>query len=94
MTDVTTAVGLGHRRGTSKCLVEMEAQDMTTPGLSLAAPPNRGRLLNAAEVADLIGGVSDAWVRRNVPHKVELGHSTVRWFKDDVLSWLESRRGQ
>ncbi|UCG88820.1 MAG: hypothetical protein JSW71_09910 [Gemmatimonadota bacterium] len=60
----------------------------------VAPPPDRGRLLNAAEVADLIGGVSAAWVRRNVPYKVPLGHSTVRWFKDDVLSWLESRRGQ
>ena len=62
--------------------------------LSVAPPPDHGRLLTPAEVAELIGGVSDAWVRRNVPHKVELGHSTVRWFKDDVLSWLESRRGQ
>ena len=60
----------------------------------VASPPDHGRLLTPAEVADLIGGVSAAWVRRNVPHKVELGHSTVRWFKDDVLSWLESRRGQ
>ena len=60
----------------------------------VAPPPDRGRLLTPAEVAELIGGVSPAWVRRNVPYKVPLGHSTVRWFEDDVLSWLESRRDQ
>jgi predicted DNA-binding transcriptional regulator AlpA len=39
-----------------------------------------------------IGNVSPAWVRRNVPHKVTLGHSTVRWFEADVVAWLEMRR--
>ena len=60
----------------------------------VAPPTDRGQLLTSVEVADLIGGVSDSWVRRNMPHKVELGHSTVRWFKNDVLAWLESRRDQ
>ena len=36
--------------------------------------------------------VSAAWVRRHVPHKLELGHSTVRWFEADVRAWLEARR--
>lgn len=57
-----------------------------------APPPNRGRLLAAAQVAELIGGVSPAWVRRTVPAKVCMGHSTVRWFESDVLAWLEGRR--
>jgi hypothetical protein len=56
------------------------------------APPDRGDLLDAAGVAALIPGVSAAWVRRHVPHKVTLGHSTVRWFEGDVRAWLESRR--
>ncbi len=60
----------------------------------VAPPTDRGRLLTPAEVASLIGGRSDSWVRRNVPHKLKLGHSTVRWYEDDVLSWLESRRDQ
>ncbi|MGQ0701983.1 MAG: helix-turn-helix transcriptional regulator [Gemmatimonadales bacterium] len=59
----------------------------------LAPPLDRGRLLTPAQVAELIGEVSEAWVRRNVPHKVTLGHSTVRWYEADVRAWLESRRG-
>jgi len=60
---------------------------------SIEPPPNRGRLLTPAQVAALIGGrVSAAWVRRTVPHKVQLGHSTVRWYEADVLAWLETRR--
>ena len=56
-------------------------------------PPDRGRLLTPKEVAELVGGsCSEAWVRRNVPHKITLGHSTVRWYESDVLSWLEERR--
>jgi predicted DNA-binding transcriptional regulator AlpA len=58
----------------------------------LAPPPDRGRLLKPADVSQLIGGVSEAWVRRNVPHKVTLGHSTCRWYEHDVRAWLESQR--
>ncbi len=57
-----------------------------------AAPPDRGPLLTPAQVAVLIGGVSPAWVRRCVPHKVDLGQRTKRWHRDDVLAWLEVRR--
>jgi len=64
------------------------------PGGPLETPPDRGRLLTAAQVAaDLLGGtVSPAWVRRHVPAKLVLGHSTVRWFETDVRAWLEARR--
>ena len=56
-------------------------------------PPDRGRMLTAQQVADRIGGgVSESWVRQNVPHKLILGHRTVRWFEGDVLGWLELRR--
>lgn len=44
------------------------------------------------DVAAMIGGVSPAWVRRNVPHKLALGHSTCRWYENDVRAYLESRR--
>ena len=57
-----------------------------------APPPDRGRLLSPADVVQLIGGVSTAWVRRHVPHKLALGHSTVRWYERDVRAWLEERR--
>jgi predicted DNA-binding transcriptional regulator AlpA len=58
-------------------------------------PPDRGRLLTGEEVASLIGGnVSTSWVRRTVPHKLTLGHSTVRWYERDVREWLEQRRGE
>ena len=55
-------------------------------------PPDRGRLLTAKEVADMIGGISPSWVRRHVPHAVPLGHSTVRWYELDVRAWLEANR--
>ena len=63
-------------------------------GGPVETPTNRGRLLNAAQVAtELLGGtVSSAWVRRHVPAKLVLGHSTVRWFETDVRAWLEARR--
>ena len=53
-------------------------------------PTHRGRLLTAAQVADLLfsGTVSTAWIRRNVPHKLVLGHSTVRWYEFDVQTWI------
>ena len=57
-------------------------------------PADRGRLLTAAQVAAELfnGSVSTAWVRRNVPHKVVLGHSTVRWYAGDVQAWINALR--
>ena len=57
-------------------------------------PADRGRLLTAAQVAAeaFNGTVSAAWVRRNVPHKVVLGHSTVRWYAGDVQAWINTLR--
>ena len=47
--------------------------------------------MTATEVAELCG-VSPEWVKRNMPHKVTLGHSTVRWYEYDVLEWLAVNR--
>lgn len=58
----------------------------------LPPPPDRGPLLTAQQVAKIVGGVSTAWVKRTVPVKVRLGHSTVRWYESDVRAWLESQR--
>ena len=57
-------------------------------------PIHRGRLLTATQLAaELFAGtVSTAWVRRHVPHKIVLGHSTVRWYESDVQAWIETRR--
>jgi predicted DNA-binding transcriptional regulator AlpA len=63
------------------------------PSGPLEPPPNRGRLLTPVQVAELVGGVSAAWVRRNVPNKVTLGHSTIRYYEMDVWVWIASRRG-
>ncbi|MFC1639214.1 helix-turn-helix transcriptional regulator [Gemmatimonadota bacterium] len=54
-------------------------------------PPDRGRLLTAKEVAEMVGR-SEAWVRRNMPYKIRLGHSTVRWYEHDVLRHVEGCR--
>lgn len=58
------------------------------------APQERGRLLTAREVAKekFRGAVSPAWVRRNAPIKVPMGHSTVLFFESDIDDWIESRR--
>jgi len=57
-------------------------------------PPDRGRLLTAAQVAAELFSrtVSPAWVRRHVSYKIVLGHSTVRWYAADVRAWIEARR--
>jgi predicted DNA-binding transcriptional regulator AlpA len=71
------------------------ADDRVTPRpavLRAVAPPaDRGPLLSPAQVAELIGGVSPAWVRRTVPGKLKLGQRTMRWYRDDVLGWIAAR---
>ena len=66
---------------------------MRRTALALAPPPDRGPLLSPEQVAELIGGVSAAWVRRVVPGKLRLGQRTCRWYERDVRTWLETRRG-
>lgn len=58
------------------------------------APIDRGPMLDAETIASrfFTNAVSPKWVRRNVPHKVTLGHSTVRWYEADVVAFVESRR--
>jgi len=60
----------------------------------LPAPPDRGRLLTASQVAaELLGGtVTPSWVLQHIPGKLTLGHRTIRWYEQDVRGWLESRR--
>lgn len=66
---------------------------MKRRALRLPEPPvDRGPVMTPEVVAALIGEVSPAWVRRNVPNKLRLGQRTVRWYRNDVLRWLESRR--
>lgn len=57
-------------------------------------PPPRGPLMSSDAVAtELFGGIVSAkWVRSNVPNKVKLGHSTVGFYRDDVLAFIESRK--
>ncbi len=54
-------------------------------------PPDRGPLLTPQQVAEMVS-MNASWCRRHVPHKVTLGHSTVRWYEQDVRAWLESLR--
>jgi predicted DNA-binding transcriptional regulator AlpA len=48
-------------------------------------------LLNAEQVAEMIGNVTAEWVRRTVPGKRVLGHSTVRWRPGEVLDWIDNQ---
>lgn len=64
----------------------------------VAVPPaDRGRLLNAAEVAALLfaGKVSKKWVFANVPHY--LRHRVGRlvlYYEGEVRVWMETLREQ
>jgi predicted DNA-binding transcriptional regulator AlpA len=58
---------------------------------ALAPPADRGPLLSPGQVAEMIGGVSEAWVRRTVPGKLKLGQRTMRWYRDDVLGWIAAQ---
>lgn len=59
-----------------------------------APSPDRGRLMTAQEIALEIfcGRTSPEWVRRTLPQKIRLGHSTVRWWESDVIEYIESRK--
>lgn len=53
--------------------------------------PDRGRLIDAAAIQQLIGGAhppSLIWIYANVPKKRKLSHRCVRWFEEDVKAWL------
>lgn len=67
---------------------------LTKDALNLPAP--RGPLLSPEVIAkdpELFNGrVSPKWVRANCPNKVKLGHSTVAFYRDDVLAFIASRR--
>lgn len=59
--------------------------------------PKRGRLVDASQIVDMIEGdppVSEEWVCRNVPGKIDLGHRTKRWYEDEVWHWIASRRDE
>lgn len=60
----------------------------------LIAPPDRGRLLTADEIATelLRGAVTPGWVRQHVGFKVRLGHRTVLWYEADVRAWMDQQR--
>lgn len=65
------------------------------PGeLRLSPPPNRGRLLSAAQVAELFPGrVTERWVRDHVSCSIQVGRKRM-WFEEDVWSFLRSLRDQ
>lgn len=64
------------------------------PKVPSSIPKPRGPLMSAVDVARecFDGKVSPKWVKEHVPHKVRLGHSTVLWYRDDVLAFIESQR--
>lgn len=63
---------------------------------SEAVPLPRGPFMRAKKIAadpELFNNeVSPAWVLRNVPNRVKLGHSTVGWYRQDVEAWIASRK--
>jgi len=58
----------------------------------LVPPPDRGPLLTPTQVAELVGGVSERWVLRNIQPRVKLGQRTVRFYRHDVEVWIAQRR--
>ena len=67
---------------------------ITKPTEAVEPPPDRGRLMDAREVAgQLFGGhVKAEWVRRHVPGKMTTGHRTVFWWEYEVISWIDSNK--
>ena len=72
-------------------MAQAESSRRTLQLIDVSPSLHRGRLLTANEVAELIYR-SPEWVRRNVPFKITLGHSTVRWYEADILDWIDSQR--
>ncbi len=70
----------------------MTARRSALPFPPPTPPVDRGPLLTPEQVAELVGRVSPAWVRRIVPGKLHLGQRTVRWYRDDVLRWIASHQ--
>ena len=66
---------------------------LSFPG-SATPPPDRGRLLDAATVAELCFGglVQPRWVMEHVTCKVRIGHRTVFFYENDVRAWIDSHR--
>lgn len=57
-------------------------------------PPNRGRLMDAFEVAAQLfhGKVEPRWVLEHCPLKVRFGHRTVFFYENDVRAWIDEHR--
>lgn len=65
-------------------------------------PAPRGPLLSAKQIAEEFFGYregvenddarSPKWVLLNIPNKVDLGHSTKRWYRSDVEAFIASKR--
>lgn len=64
---------------------------------TLPIPRPRGRLLFTDEVRrEFFHDRKSAWwVRRNVApnQKIRLGHSTVAWYEEDIVAWLNALKG-
>ncbi len=67
---------------------------ITRPTKPVEPPPDRGRLMNAEDIAGkLLGGhVKACWVRRHVPGKMTMGHRTVFWWEFEVIEWINSTK--
>lgn len=72
---------------------------MNTPTMAaqVSAGP-RGRLLTAQQIATEIFNMPsrERWVRQTVApaKKIRLGHSSVFWWEQDVLDWINEGCGQ
>jgi hypothetical protein len=61
------------------------------------APPDRGRLLDADQVAVEVfsGQVTPHWVKRNLrAGRVKIGARTVRWWEHEARGWLNRQTEQ
>ncbi len=64
--------------------------------LPMPKPPTRSsRMLSVEDLQSLIGGdplPTKDWIYRTVPHKIKMSHRCVRWWEEDVLTWMEGLR--
>lgn len=61
---------------------------------------DRGPLLDVEHVQAMLAGsngaptVSRRFILANVRPRVDLARGVVRWYRDDVLAWIDSRRSK
>lgn len=60
------------------------------------ATADKGPLMSAKQIANdpefFNGTVDEQFVRRHVPGRVQFSARMIRWYRNEVVQWIESKR--